>query len=200
MPVGWKSERAWESVPSDSASGRQQAGNAPKEQVLDHLNCYQILGLKPGASQEQVHRAYKQLALRHHPDWSVGHPENHAMFCQVTEAYSRLKDSFHAQLTLRNVGVCPRCGEIVELFQGMDRRQRYCSTCLLHRRRRYLPLPTFHRIRCVAAITLQSVAFYCVLVSTFTGDWLPGAASILFVIAAMGALAFNFVSADIIEM
>jgi hypothetical protein len=166
---------------------------------LDHLSCYQILGLKPGASPEQVHRAYKLLALRHHPDRSAGHPESHAVFCRVTEAYSRLKESLHTQATVRNVGICPKCGEVAELFHGMDRR-RYCSTCLLHRRRRYLPLPTFQRIRCVAAITLQSLAFYCVLVSTFTGDWLPGAASIMFVIAAMGALAFNFISADAIEL
>jgi hypothetical protein len=165
---------------------------------LTYLECYQILGLRPGASAEQIHRAYKQLALLHHPDRSAGNAESHKIFCQVTAAYSRLRASLHAQAQLRNVGLCAKCDEVAELFQGMDRRQ-YCATCLLYSRRRYLPLPTFHRIRCLAAIAFQSLALYCVIVSTITGDWLPGAAAVLFVVAAMGALAFNFFTADVIE-
>jgi hypothetical protein len=145
-----------------------------------------------------VHRAYKQLAMRHHPDHSTDDPDSHQIFCQVTEAYSRLKNSLIAQARLRNVGVCPKCGEIAELYRGMDQRQ-YCATCLLHSRRRFLPLPTFHQVRCLAAISLQILGMYCVIVSSLTGDWLPGAAAVVFAIAAMVALAFNFFTADIIE-
>ncbi|HVP13478.1 MAG TPA: J domain-containing protein [Phycisphaerae bacterium] len=165
---------------------------------MSYLRCYQILGLQPGASAEQVHRAYKQLALRYHPDRSVGDPDSHRIFCQATEAYSRLKNALFAHARLRNVGFCPKCEQVAELYQGMDRRH-YCATCLLHSRRRFLPLPSFQKVRCIVAITLQGLALYCVIVSTLTGDWLPGAAAVLFALAAMCALAVNFLTADLIE-
>ena len=166
---------------------------------MDHQKCYEVLGLRPGASERQVHLAYRRLALLHHPDRAAGRPESHAIFCQVTEAYSKLKHSFHAPATLHNVGACSKCGEIAALFLGMDRR-RYCSICLLHSRRRLLPLPTFQKIRCLAAIILQGLAFYCLLMSPFTGNWQSPAASIVFAIASMGTLSLNFARADVIEM
>jgi len=165
---------------------------------LSYVRCYQILGLRPGATAEEVHRAYIQLVMRHHPDRATNDPKSIQIFCQVTEAYSRLKNSLIAQARLRNGGVCPKCGEIAELYRGMDQRQ-YCATCLLHSRRRFLPLPTFHQIRCFAAISLEVLGLYCIIISTLTGDWLPGAAAVILAIAAMGALAFNFFSADVIE-
>jgi hypothetical protein len=80
----------------------------------------------------------------------------------------------------------------------MDRR-RYCATCLLYRRRRLLPAPTYQKVRCLTAVGLQGLAFYSIITSQISGDWLPGAASVLFAVAAMAALAFNFLTADVIE-
>jgi hypothetical protein len=163
------------------------------------LTCYQILGLRPGASPDQVHRAYKQLALRHHPDRSCGDPESHKLFCQVTEAYARLKSLFVGRTVSPNVGVCPKCDHVAELYLGLDRR-RYCATCLLYSRRRFLPLPTFQKLRCVAAMSFQALALYCIILAGVTGDWQPGAAGVMFTFAAMAAMAFDFLRADLIEV
>lgn len=50
---------------------------------------YRILGVEPGASQQDIKRAYRRLALRFHPD---GGPEGSAdRFNAVHEAYEALK-------------------------------------------------------------------------------------------------------------
>ena len=35
---------------------------------------YRVLGLKPGASEEEVKRAYRQQAKKYHPDKNPGDP------------------------------------------------------------------------------------------------------------------------------
>lgn len=51
---------------------------------------YKILGVEPGASKQDIKRAYHRLALRFHPD---GGPEGNAeRFNAVHEAYEALKD------------------------------------------------------------------------------------------------------------
>jgi DnaJ-class molecular chaperone len=51
--------------------------------VSDH---YEILGVKPGASPEELKKAYRKLALEHHPD-KGGDEEK---FKQITESYETL--------------------------------------------------------------------------------------------------------------
>lgn len=165
---------------------------------MSYLKCYEVLGLPPGAAPAHVHRAYKRLALRHHPDRTAGDPDSLALFCRVTEAYATLKAAFGLRTQSRPMGRCSRCGRVAELFRGLDRRAS-CADCLLYRRRRLLPLPKFETIRCAAAIFLQGLAFYCTAVSAATGDWRHGAAGALFVLAAMGALAYNVWTADVID-
>ncbi|NTV10767.1 MAG: DnaJ domain-containing protein [Zoogloea sp.] len=50
---------------------------------------YAILGLKHGASLEEVRRAYKRLAMRWHPDRNPA-PDAHAQFSEIRSAYDRL--------------------------------------------------------------------------------------------------------------
>jgi curved DNA-binding protein CbpA len=159
--------------------------------------CYHILGLRPGATAEQVHRVYKRLALKHHPDRTPGDAGSHRLFCEVTEAYASLKETLRRQARHQDVEVCPRCGTVAELFAPLARR-RWCADCLLATRRRLLPKPTFRKVRCFSAIGLQAVSLYCVLLAGFQGDWRPGAAAGLFVLAAMAALSFNFLTTDVI--
>lgn len=165
---------------------------------MNHLQCYEILGLRPGATPEHIHRAYKRLALKHHPDRAPSSQHGHQLFCEVTEAYGQLKNAVEVRQRPGLVGLCPKCEQVAALFSGMDRRH-YCAHCLLYRRRRCLPQPTFHKVRCLMAVGLQLLASYSVVVSQLSGDWLPGAASILFSLAALAALAFNFLTADVIE-
>ncbi len=50
---------------------------------------YTILGVKPGASADEIKKAYRKLAHQHHPDKKGG---NEARFKEVNEAYQILSD------------------------------------------------------------------------------------------------------------
>jgi molecular chaperone DnaJ len=52
---------------------------------------YEILGLKKGASVEEIKKAYKELAKKYHPDVSKEH-DAEKKFKEINEAYSVLSD------------------------------------------------------------------------------------------------------------
>lgn len=54
-------------------------------------NPYTILGVSPNASKEDVKKAYKKLAMKHHPD-KGGDPKK---FQQITNAYDELTNEKH---------------------------------------------------------------------------------------------------------
>jgi DnaJ-class molecular chaperone len=51
---------------------------------------YKILGVSLDATQSDVKKAYKELALKHHPDRNPGSSESEAEFKRVSEAYRAL--------------------------------------------------------------------------------------------------------------
>lgn len=53
---------------------------------------YQTLGISQDASPETIKRAYRKLAMEHHPDRNGGDPEAERRFKEVSEAYEVLKD------------------------------------------------------------------------------------------------------------
>ncbi len=55
-------------------------------------NCYEILGLKPGVSDEVVKQAFRELAKHYHPDRNPGDAEAERRFKLVKTAYESLKD------------------------------------------------------------------------------------------------------------
>lgn len=53
---------------------------------------YEVLGVERGASERDVKRAYKRLAMKYHPDKNPGDSEAEAKFKELNEAYSILSD------------------------------------------------------------------------------------------------------------
>ena len=54
---------------------------------------YQVLGVKPEASADEIRKAYRKLAKELHPDLNPGKPEAEARFKSVSAAYDLLSDA-----------------------------------------------------------------------------------------------------------
>lgn len=55
-------------------------------------NYYEILGVSPDASQAEIKKSFRNLALQHHPDKNKNSEESKQKFMRIIEAYEVLSD------------------------------------------------------------------------------------------------------------
>ena len=53
---------------------------------------YEILGIPKSASKDEIKKAYRKLALKHHPDKNKGNKSSEEKFKEASEAYHVLSD------------------------------------------------------------------------------------------------------------
>ena len=59
----------------------------------DKRDYYDALGVKKTAAQDEIKKAYRKLAMKHHPDRNQGDKESEEKFKEASEAYEVLSDA-----------------------------------------------------------------------------------------------------------
>ena len=60
--------------------------------VMDYKDYYKILGVERKASADDIRKAYRKLAMQHHPDKNPGDKKSEDKFKEINEAYQVLSD------------------------------------------------------------------------------------------------------------
>src|SRR3989338_33807 len=62
--------------------------------MAESIDFYGALGVSKNATETDIKKAYRKLALEHHPDRNKGDKESEEKFKEVTKAYEVLSDPF----------------------------------------------------------------------------------------------------------
>src|SRR6056300_1028966 len=82
---------------------------------------YKVLGVNKNASDSEIKKAYRKLALKYHPDQTKGDKQAEAKFKQLSEAYAVLSDKEKRQQydTFGSAGFQQRYSQ-EDIFRGFD--------------------------------------------------------------------------------
>ena len=76
---------------------------------------YEVLGVSKGASEEEIKKAYRKLAIKYHPDKNPNDKEAEEKFKEAAEAYEVLSNAEKKQRRRRPL----RCKHAVDLRIGV---------------------------------------------------------------------------------
>ena len=60
--------------------------------MADKRDYYEVLGLKKGASDDEIKKAFRKMAMKYHPDKNPGDKNAEEKFKEINEAYAVLSD------------------------------------------------------------------------------------------------------------
>ncbi len=85
------------------------------------MDYYKLLGVGKSASPEEIKKAYRKLALKHHPDRNKGNKEAEEQFKKISEAYAVLSDKEKRQQydTVGSAGFQQRYSQ-EDIFRNAD--------------------------------------------------------------------------------
>ncbi len=88
---------------------------------MSEADYYKILGVKRNASDEDIKKAYRKLAMKHHPDHAKGDKNAEEQFKKISEAYAVLSDKEKRQQydTFGSTGFQQRYSQ-EDIFKGFD--------------------------------------------------------------------------------
>jgi len=89
--------REWKSIQEIEPEDRTIAQEVRKAELelkkSQRKDYYKILGIDKNADENQIKKAYRKLAIVHHPDKNPGDKDAEARFKDISEAYETLSDS-----------------------------------------------------------------------------------------------------------
>ena len=65
---------------------------------MQKRDCYQVLGVGRNASDGEIKKSYRHLALKYHPDRNPGDKQAEEQFKEAAEAYEVLRDPERRQI------------------------------------------------------------------------------------------------------
>ena len=85
---------------------------------MEKRDYYELLGINPNATEIEIKKAYRALAVQHHPDKNQGDPFSESLFKEIAEAYNvllnprdrALYEQFGHSLTPTNISQAEKKG------------------------------------------------------------------------------------------